>query len=122
MRNLLLRSLSELANNQPVLCIGAEPIRDFVDKHYVDPIKGYKYECVLTGNGYEKITVKTADLYPTVTNELIAANGGQIEVAVDGFFCKVYVDKDSGSLRLSVTATAVRPAIPADDPSTAPLF
>lgn len=111
MRNLTLTSLQTLANDQTVLCTKAEPIKDYVDGHYVEPVKGQKYECVLTGNGYDKITIKTEERIPSITMEMIESNNGAIPVEVSNFVCKIYADRKTGNLLVSAKASTVQPAI-----------
>ncbi|WP_270816668.1 hypothetical protein [Hungatella effluvii] len=115
MRNLTLTSLQTLANDQTVLCTKVEPIKDFVDGHYVEPIKGQKYECVLTGNGYDKITIKTEEIFSSITMEMIESNNGAIPVEVSNFVCKIYADRKTGNLLVSAKASTVQPAMEGGD-------
>lgn len=111
MRNLTLTSLQTLANDQTVLCTKVEPIKDFIDGRYVEPVKGQKYECVLTGNGYDKITIKTEEIFSSITMEMIESNNGAIPVEVSNFVCKIYADRKTGNLLVSAKASTVQPAI-----------
>lgn len=111
MKTIQITDMKVVSNEQMVLCTKAEPIKDFIDGHYVEPVKGYKYECVLTGNGYDKITIKTEERIPSITMEMIESSNGAIPVEVSNFVCKIYADRKTGSLLISAKASTVRPAI-----------
>lgn len=117
MRNLTLKNLKELANGKPVLCTNVEEDKEFANGQYTDRVIGSKYDCVLKGCGYEKITIKTAEREPAITMEMIEMNDGEIEVVADDFSCKVYVDRKTCSLKFSITASTVRPAQPNNEPN-----
>ncbi|GAA6293317.1 hypothetical protein F220043C3_17510 [Enterocloster asparagiformis] len=117
MRTIQITDISVMSNNQKVLCTKVEPIKDFIDGHYAEPVKGQKYECVLTGNGYDKITIKTEERIPSITMEMIESNNGAIPVEVSNFVCKIYADRKTGNLLVSAKASTVQPAIVDNDPS-----
>lgn len=115
MRTIQITDISVMSNNQKVLCTKVDPIKDFIDGHYAEPVKGQKYECVLTGNGYDKITIKTEEIFSSITMEMIESNNGAIPVEVSNFVCKIYADRKTGNLLVSAKASTVQPAMEGGD-------
>ncbi len=122
MKNLIIRNIQALANDKKVVCTNAEPIRDYVDGHYTNSIKGQRYDCAFAGIGYQVITIKTEETVPSITMEMIQQNDGEVEVTADDFVCKIYADRSSGELRMSATASTVRPVKMKGDDDNDPIF
>lgn len=109
-----IKDLNVLSNHERVLCTEISSDHEFVDRKPIRKI-GTRYVCVLEGNGYEKIVIKTPEQISIFTAEDIEANGGKIPVNVENFLGKIYVDKRSMSLQVSCKATAVIPILKGDD-------
>ncbi len=114
MNSLIIKDLNVLSNNEIVLCTEISSDNEFIDGKPTRKI-GTRYLCILEGNGYEKIVIKTPELIPTFTAEDIEANGGKVPVKVENFKGKIYVDRRSMSLQVSSRATSVLPVWEGDE-------
>lgn len=114
MNMITIKDLNVLSNYERVICTEIAPDHEYVDGKPVKRI-GTKYTCVLEGNGYTKIVIKTSELIPIFTAEDIEANRGKIPVSVEGFQGKFYVDRRTVSLQVSCKATTVVPILKGDE-------
>lgn len=114
MNMITIRDLNVLSNFEKILCTEIYPDNEFINGKPARKI-GTRFVCILEGNGYNKIIIKTPELEPTFTTKDIEANGGKISVSVENFLGKIYVDRQKVCLQVSCKATAVVPALRGDD-------
>lgn len=100
-------TLPTLAKSNFALLIGTRPWQEYIDGKRTDRVIGTCYDLVFPKNGYEKITVKTPELTPAITNEEIGEDGEGILVAPVGFVGKLYRTQ-TGSWDISAKAATVQ--------------
>lgn len=114
MNMITIKDINVLSNYERVICTEIAPNHEYVDGKPTKKI-GTRYTCILEGNGYTKIIIKTPELIPIFTTEDIEANRGKIPVSVEGFQGKIYVDRRTVSLQVSCKATTVIPILKGDN-------
>lgn len=112
--NYTIRNLMALGGNQLPWCISVEPVYEFKDGHYTKQVVGQQYNCLLPGNEFQKLSIKTKEIIPTISNEIIRNSGGKVTINVDDFTCKFYVDK-TNRLKMSCWANSVYPVTEGGD-------
>lgn len=106
MRQLKITNINVLANDRGIYLIG---VKSDMYEHgkLSDTVQGQNYVCILPGNDFEKITIKTPELIPSITQDEIEANGNPIPIDVIDFRCTVYVS--DGKIALSCKAKTIVP-------------
>lgn len=106
MKQLKLTNINVLANDRGTLLIGVKADM-YKDGKPSDAVQGQNYICILPGNDFEKITIKTPELVPAITQDEVEANGNPIPIDVIGFRCTVYAF--NGQIVLSCKAKTIVP-------------
>jgi hypothetical protein len=96
-----------IAKSKTCLCVGVVPWYDYADNKRTDKQLGFTYQCVLAKNGFQEIRIKVEEAKPSVTQDVLEAAGGAVEVETIGFAGKIYVS--NGRAELSAKASAVSP-------------
>lgn len=81
--------------------IGIRPLIDFNTKVQ----KGYTYEILLEGNGFEKIQIKVENHPPLLTEEELSAIKEPIYMMFENFVGKFYFSERSKSFELTCKAS-----------------
>ena len=97
-------NITNIANTDKVRVIKSQPSFEYQDGKVTDRQIGTSYVLLLEKVNFDKISVKTNDMIPVVTNEQIEASADPIYVTFEGFFGKFYFSNQTKNWELSCKA------------------
>ena len=97
-------TLQNIANANEVTVVGVKPFRKYVDGKITDAVGGYTYECVATCKKYAAFNIKVEEKKPSITEEVLDANNGEIIATPIGFIGKYCTLKN---VSIGVAAIAI---------------